>query len=222
MARSNASDTDETALHHKAPPVEYLQSLLQKSQWGEIELPSGIRPLDQDAVFDRGFEGVVFQFTNRKIPGLIVSETSPKLFELFMDALQLLGEATETMVDVWFMLARSPHDNQFKASDCELVVAESKLYGLEDLLLNNGKVGVGVVSRRRCIELALHKDKVIHIYTPRAKNFRRAVKFLKSRGLKKREDLRFISQQSLVRFIHEESMDQFHAACRDFEAEPCQ
>src|SRR5262249_53893692 len=123
--------------------------------------------------------------TRVRIPMLSAAVSAEKLLELFLDLLEPLGDEVHVVLE-------SSHDTDgdehvdLRRSHIDRPVLASHLCEFEDLLVNDGFTGVGVIAADRRVEVQLDEHKQVYIYGRDLGPFRRVLRWY---GLRRVQDL---------------------------------
>ena len=89
-------------------------------------------------------------------------------------------------------------------------VLASHLCEFEDLLVNDGCTGVAVMAAGRPVEVQFDEHKLLYVYAPDLRPFRRA---LKRAGVRRRAELPLISEAEHLHHSTDDYADQFRQMC---------
>ena len=118
----------------------------------------------------------------RRLPMLAAAVSAERLFDLFLDLLEPLGErSTSCWRRATTAGRRRPHAT-CSASTSTCRCWTSHFCDFEDLLLNDGCTGVAVISDDRPMEVQFDEHKLLVVYAPDLKPFRRVLGSTASRG----------------------------------------
>jgi hypothetical protein len=157
-----------------------------------MQMTDAVRPAD-DAVAPlvegyrldvyRGKPGV-------RIPVLAAAVGRDRLFDVFLQLLDPLGEVVDVVLETSHGTAADRH-RDLRRTHIDRPVLESYLCEFEDLLLNDGCTGVAVVATGRPMEVQFDEHKQLLCYARNLKPFR---SILRANGITRRQDLRLISE----------------------------
>jgi hypothetical protein len=166
---------------------------LQVDRYGDFLLTDAIRPSLNRRVLPReGYRREIYRDPQGglKVPVLAAAVSREKLFDLFLELLEPLGE----VVDVVLETSHDSDDAQHRDLCREHIdrsVLTSHFYDFEDLLLNDGCTGVAVVSNEGPVEVQFDEHKLLLVYARNLKPFeRRLARF----GVERDDDLRLITE----------------------------
>jgi hypothetical protein len=173
-----------------------LEAHLGVYRYGAFDLTDAVRPsYDLKIVPRQGFRRDAYKDPNGKtsIPVVMASATKERLFDLFIDMLEPLGE----VVDV--VLETSHHGDGGHADlyreHIDMPVLKSILYDFEELLLNDGCTGIAVLNPSKQQEVQFDEHKILIAYGEPLKSFE---KILISHDVYPDKDIRFITEAEHV------------------------
>jgi hypothetical protein len=147
---------------------------LRQDRYGDFWMTDAIRPsLDLQVVPRQGFRVETFRDAKAglQVPVLAAAVSREKLFDLFLDLLDPLGEVVDVVLE-------SSHDNPSTAGHrdlyrehIDLPVLKSHLCDYEDLLLHDGCAGVAVLSTTAPMEVQFDEHKLLVVYARDLKPF---------------------------------------------------
>ncbi len=170
-----------------------LASSLCTPSGGEFTLTSAIRPAHGGSIIPTaGYRLERFRdpVSRRSMPVLAASVTAERLFEVFIDLLQPLGDTVDVILESSHEQIDDFHDD-LRRSDIDAPVLASHLYDYEELLLNDGCAGVAVLAQGQPIEVQFDEHKLLYVYAADLKPFRR---ILRSHGIRRDDQLRLIAE----------------------------
>lgn len=176
---------------------------LRRKQYGPFSLTDAIRPgAGLTIIPEEGFRRGIYsdQYTGRTMPMLSASVSSEKVFDVFLDLMNALGESVHVILE-------SSHDGSVdcvkscRRTDIDTPVLASYCCEYEDLILNDGCTAVSVLANGRKLEVQFDEHKLFHVYGKKLRPFR---EILRSYGVHERPDLRLICEDE---HLH-------HSTCR--------
>jgi len=206
-----ANTTKDTAT--KSAPSSFaglgyqdLEAHLEVFQYGVFELTEAIRPsFDLKVVPRQGFRHEYYEDANTpKIPVLMASATRDRLFELFMDMLEPLGDTVDVVLESSHNDAREHRD--LLREHIDTPVLKSVLYDFEDLLLNDGCTGIAVMNPRRRQEIQFDEHKLIIAYGSPLETYER---ILIQHDVYPDEEIRFITEAEHVHSSSDKYINEF-------------
>lgn len=182
---------------------------LRKEQYGDFWLTDAIRPgLDMQIVPRQGFRIETYQDTDAgfRVPVLAAAVSREKLFEVFIDLLDPLGDVVDVVLESSHDTDGSRHFDMVRQG-IDLPILKSHCYECEDLLLNDGCTGLAVLSTSQALEVQFDEHKLLVVYAANLKPF---ITVLKEHGIPYDPKLRLLTEAE-----HLHSTDPRHL--REFE-----
>src|SRR5437867_1661363 len=139
-----------------------LTAHLQVDRYGEFWLTDAIRPsLDLQVVPSEGFCMGLYRDAKAglRVPVLVASVSREKLFDVFLDLLDPLGEAVDVVVETSHDSDEESHRDLHR-EHIETLVLKSHFCDYEDLLLHDGCTGVAVIFTTEPIEVQFDEHKL--------------------------------------------------------------
>jgi hypothetical protein len=140
-----------------------------------------------------------------RIPALAAAVSRDRLFDVFLQLLDPLGEVVDVVLETSHGHAADRH-RDLRRTHIDRPVLESYLCEFEDLLLNDGCTGVAVVAAGAPMEVQFDEHKQLLVYARRLKPFRR---ILRAAGVPRRQDLRLISEAAHLHHTRPDYARQF-------------
>lgn len=183
------------------PDRASLEAHLARRRYGRFTLTEAIRPSWQlDVVPQAGYrlDTYVDPRTGSRLPALIASVSSEKLFETFLCLLEPLGESCDIVLETSHE-RDDTHPNSFTRDGIERLVLESVLWDFEDLLTDDGCTGIAIMHPELSMEVQLDEHKLLVVYAPSRGPFE---KILMDQGINCCDQMRFISQGEHLHTSH--------------------
>lgn len=187
---------------------QQLEDHLRIARYGSYLLTDAIRPsVDLQVVPSAGWRRDSFKDTGTgaTIPVLMASQTKERLFELFMDLLDPLGETVDVVLESSHDTRRRDHVDTYR-EQIDLPILKSLLYDFEDLLTNDGCTGIAVLNPRAPMEVQFDEHKLLVVYGHNLQGFE---DILEDNRLYSSDTLRFITEGEHVHSSSEEYGEQF-------------
>jgi hypothetical protein len=196
-------------------------SHLRQKHYDGFTLTEAIRPGAKLPIVPReGYRQSWFRDaeTLLRLPVLGASVSADKLFDVFLDLLDPLGESVHVVLETSHEYQGDYHDD-LRRGDIDLPVLKSHFCDFEDLLMNDGCTGVAVVCRGKPIEVQLDEHKLLFVYARDLKPFRR---IMRKYGIHKDDELRLLAEAEHLhhsQIRHQESFHQLagRLGCADFD-----
>ena len=177
--------------NQQADPV--LKAHLRIERYGDFLLTDAIRPGLRDAVYPRqGYrlDHYTLHGSNHSVPMLAAAVTREKLFDVFMDMLQPLGDCVDVVLETSHDHRDGGHTDHFREG-IELPILQSHCYDFEDFLLKDGCTGIAVLSQEKPLEVQFDEHKLLVVYGPDLPPFQ---KILEAYGVFRNDALKLITE----------------------------
>jgi hypothetical protein len=199
-----------------------LANHLHVNQYGSFRLTDALRPgLNVPIQPSQGYRLESFRdpISRVRIPTLSASVSADHLFDLFLELLDPLGELAHVVLESSHCNRNDDHEDH-RRSHIDVAILQSTLFDFEDLILNDGCTGIGVIRLDQRCEVQMDEHKQIYIYGDDLKPFRR---ILHRYGVERVRGLRLLSEAEHLHHTMPHFQDQFQQlACRlgvgDFES----
>ncbi len=209
----NVLHEDELPAHHRSSFENVgdtdLETHLSVDRYGDFLLTEAIRPsYDLRVIPQEGFRRDAYRDTQQdyEVPVLMAAASREKLFELFIECLELLGEEVDVVLETSHLQhPRRQHEDLYR-EHIDLPVLTSILWDFEDLLMNDGCTGIAVMNPHTPREVQFDEHKLLIIYGESLEEFEQV---LGARSLQSREGLRFLTEAEHVHSSKEEYIQQF-------------
>ena len=193
-----------TAVHHSSTQLD---EHLRIARYGSFLLTDAIRPaFDLSVVPSAGWRSDNYRDAETQIdvPVIMAAQTREKLFELFMDLLDPLGDEVDVVLETSHDSELGRHDDLYRES-IEMPILKSILYDFEELLLHDGCTGIAVLNPRIPMEVQFDEHKLLMMYGHDLGPFQDV---LLQHELSASETIRFITE---AEHIHSSTDDQYRA-----------
>jgi hypothetical protein len=187
---------------------EELEAHLGVSRYGDFTLTSAVRPsYDLQVVPTQGYRHDVYKDEESKtsVPVLMGAATKEHLFEVFMDLLDPLGCEVDVVLETSHDRQRRGHVDMYR-EHIDLPVLKSILYDYEDLILNDGCMGIAVLNPHTPQEVQFDEHKLLIVYGNDLSDYERA---FDARDVWCRDSMKFITEAEHVHSSSEQYFDQF-------------
>jgi len=166
---------------------------LRKNRYGSFSLTDAIRP----ALFRRVIPRQGYRIETYKdakagfsVPVLAAAVTREKLFDVFLDLIDPLGELVDVVLETSHDSEESKHLDYYR-EQIDAPILKSHCCDFEDLLCNDGCTGLAVLAGGEAMELQFDEHKLLVIYAPNLQPFS---DILESYGIKRDDALKLISE----------------------------
>ena len=189
-------------------PTGDLETHLSVARYGNFELTEAIRPsYDLKVIPQTGYRHDFYRDSSsgKSIPVLMASVSKEDLFETFLELLEPLGSVVDVVLESSHETTGRGHDD-FYREHIDLPVLKSNLYFYEDLLINDGCLGVAVLNPRIPVEVQFDEHKLLIVYGENLKPFER---ILEQQNVRRNENIRFLTEAEHVHSSRSEYADLF-------------
>lgn len=187
---------------------DQLEAHLKIAKYGRFRLTDAVRPsYDLQVVPRAGFRHDTYQDKESgiRIPVLMAAASGEEVLDLFVELLDEVGAEVDVVLETSHERNGGDHVDMFR-EQIDLPVLKSILYDFEDLLLNDGCMGIAVLNPQRPIEVQFDEHKLLVMYGQDLSGFER---ILDRYALDCVEDIRFITEAEHVHSSSEELLEQF-------------
>lgn len=165
-------------------------------RYGAFDLTEAVRPAyDLKVVPRQGFRHDAYVDPNSKasIPVIMASATRERLFDLFIEMLDPLGEAVDVVLETSHHGGQGHRD--LYREHIDMPVLKSILYDFEELILNDGCTGLAVLNPGKQQEVQFDEHKMLIAYGSPLEPFER---ILIQHDVYPDKDIRFITEAEHV------------------------
>ena len=155
-AHSSFEDVSETQLEQH----------LSIARYGSFLLTDAVRPsFNLEVVPSAGCRRDVYRDaeTSIDVPVLMVAQTRERLFDLFINLLDPLGDEVDVVLETSHEAEGGAHQDLYR-EHIDLPILKSTLYDYEDLLLNDGCTGIAVLNPAVPVEVQFDEHKLLIVY----------------------------------------------------------
>lgn len=187
---------------------EQIETHLNIEKYGDFVLTNAIRPsYDLQVVPKTGYRHDFFidDENGIKIPVLMASASREILLDLFFDLLDPLGQSVDVVLESSHDQSGNDHLDLYR-EQIDLPVLKSTLYDFEDILLEDGCMGIAVLNPRLPLEIQLDEHKLLVMYGDDLSGFEDV---LADYSVKCDDQMKFITEAEHVHSSSEEYADQF-------------
>lgn len=187
---------------------EQLDAHLKVGRYGGFTLTDAIRPsFGLDVVPREGYRRDTYRDpeTGNTMPVLAASVSSERLFEVFMDLIDPLGDEVDVVMESSHDSDPGSHADMYR-EHIDTVILKSNLYDFEELLLNDGCTGVAALNPNGPMEVQFDEHKLLFIYAHDLEPFE---EILIGHGLLRDDSLKFISEAEHLHSTDDEYRERF-------------
>jgi hypothetical protein len=185
-----------------------LEAHLGVRKYGSFTLTEAIRPsYDLKVVPRQGYRRDAYHDTesNTDLPVVMAAASHEKLFELFIELLEPLGNVVDVVLETSHARDRNGHVDLYR-EHMDMPVLLSTLWDFEDLLTNDGCTGIAVLNPSIPQEIQFDEHKLLIVYGEDLKAYER---ILESYGVCGDEGIEFITEAEHVHSSSEEYVQKF-------------
>jgi hypothetical protein len=187
---------------------EQLDAHLRVGRYGNFTLTDAVRPsIGLDVIPREGYRRDVYcdPESGNKMPVLAASVSSDRLFDVFMDLLDPLGEVVDVVMESSHDSEPGSHADLYR-EHMDTVILKSTLYDYESLLMNDGCTGLAALNPSGPMEVQFDEHKLLFVYAHDLEPFE---EILKGYGLRRDDTLKFISEAEHLHSTDDEHRDEF-------------
>ncbi|WP_337175814.1 hypothetical protein [Paludisphaera sp.] len=187
---------------------EQLDAHLRVGRYGSFSLTDAVRPsIELDVVPREGYRRDVYcdPESGNTMPVLAASVSADRLFDVFMDLLDPLGEVVDVVMESSHDSEPGSHSDLYR-EHMDTVILKSTLYDYESLLMNDGCTGLAALNPGGPMEVQFDEHKLLFVYAHDLDPFE---EILKGYGLRRDDTLKFISEAEHLHSTDDEHRDQF-------------
>ena len=185
-----------------------LDAHLRVGRYGSFSLTDAVRPSFGLEIIPReGYRRDIYRDpeTGNTMPVLAASVSSERLFDVFMDLLDPLGDEVDVVMESSHDSQPGNHDDLYR-EHMDNVILKSTLYDYEDLLLNDGCTGVAALNPAGPMEVQFDEHKLLIMYGHDLEPFEDV---LREHGLGQSETLKFITEAEHIHSSTDDFVEQF-------------
>ncbi|RLS56480.1 MAG: hypothetical protein DWH91_06725 [Planctomycetota bacterium] len=180
-----------------------LDEHLRTARYGSFLLTEAVRPsMNLEVVPSAGWRRDTYRDPESgvKIPVIMAAQTKERLFDLFVDLLDPLGDEVDVVLETSHETLEDGHTDIYR-EQIDLPILKSILCDFEDLLTNDGCTGIAILNPICPMELQFDEHKLLIMYGHDLEAFERIL------------DDR-LPQSDTIRFITE--AEHVHSSCEEF------
>jgi len=195
-----------------------LETHLRIARYGGFMLTDAIRPsYDLQVVPRSGFRHDRYrdEETGIEIPVLMGAVSRERLLSVFFDMLDPLGEVVDVVLETSHDTEHGSHHDMVREG-IDMPILKSILADYEDLLLDDGCTGIAVLNSGIPMEVQFDEHKLLIAYGQDLEEYEH---LLAMYGVRRQEDIQFITEAEHVHSSSEEFKERFQQLCFDLGAE---
>lgn len=185
---------------------------LRVDRYGDFWLTEAIRPsLERQVTPREGFRVETYRDAKAgfKVPVLAASISREKLFDVFLDLLDPLGEMVDVVLETSHESEGTQHRDLFR-EQIDLPILKSYCCDHEDLLLHDGCTGLAVLSGAGPMEVQFDEHKLLVVY---AADMRPFIDILNRHGIKRDDAMKLITEGEHLHSTDPRYRDEFDQFC---------
>jgi len=185
-----------------------LATHLSVNSYGSFALSDAVRPGPGLPIRPRqGYRIEVYRDRRARLrlPMLSAAVSAERLFDTFLALIEPLGEMVHVVLESSHGTDADGHTD-LRRSDIDRPVLASHFCEFEELLTHDGCTGVAVMADRVPMEVQFDEHKLLHVYAPDLKPFRRV---LRAHGVRRRKLLPLISEAEHLHHTTDDFADEF-------------
>lgn len=208
--KTNARDQAALNGHSSFASVtqRQLEEHLNIARYGSFLMTDAVRPsFDLEVVPSAGYRRDVYRDkeASADVPVLMAAESRERLFDLFLDLLDPLGDEVDVVLETSHQTDANGHHDLYRER-MDLPVLKSTLYDFEDLLLDDGCTGIAVLNPQVPLEVQFDEHKLLIIYGQDLWPFE---EILVDYRLRCSPDIRFVTEGEHVHSSSDEFCERF-------------
>jgi hypothetical protein len=187
---------------------EELEAHLGVARYGMFNLTDAVRPsYNLQVVPCQGYRHDSYrdEESRSSVPVLMGAASSEQLFDTFMDLLDPLGSVVDVVLETSHSRDRTGHTDLYR-EHIDMPVLKSILWEFEDMLLNDGCVGIAVLNPGIPQEVQLDEHKLLIIYGENQAPFE---EIFRDRDVQSDDEIKFITEAEHVHSSSDQYAQQF-------------
>jgi hypothetical protein len=206
VLRTNPSRMPRTSFDDLSQ--DQLDDHLRVSRYGSFVLTDAVRPsFGLEIVPREGYRRDVYRDpeTGNTMPVLAAAVSAERLFEVFMDLLDPLGDEVDVVMESSHESEPGVHADLYR-EHIDTVILKSVLYDYEELLLNDGCTGIAALNPSGPMEVQFDEHKLLFVYAHDLEPFEQ---LLLDHGIRRDDTLKFISEAEHLHSTDDVYREQF-------------
>lgn len=188
---------------------DQLETHLRIAKYGQFLLTDAVRPsYDLKVVPQSGFRHEKYRDddTGIEIPVVMAAATRSAVLDVFFDLLDPMGFEVDVVLESSHNSDHGGHQDMIRES-IDLPILKSILMDYEDLLLNDGCMGIAVLNSNIPMEVQLDEHKLLIGYGQTLEDFEQT---FAEYGIECDEGIQFITEAEHVHSSSEEYVERFN------------
>jgi hypothetical protein len=170
-----------------------MASHLQRDRYGDFWLTDAIRPaLACQVVPTEGYRVETYRDIQAgfKVPVLVASISRERLFDVFLELLDPLGESVDVVLETSHDTDGTTHEDLFR-EHIDMPVLKSHCCEFEELLLHDGCTGIAALSTTGPMEVQFDEHKLLIVYAPDLAPF---IEVMENNGIPRHNKMKLITE----------------------------
>jgi len=189
-----------------------MTELLRQDRYGDFWLTDAVRPsLARQVVPRQGYR--IETYKDKKagfqVPVLAAAVSRERLFDVFLDLLEPLGEVVDAILETSHDRDGNHHLDLYREA-VDLPVLKSHCCDYEELLMQDGCTGIAVLSTSDPMEVQFDEHKLLVVYAADLKPF---AAVLDSYGVPRDDSLKLITEGEHLHSTDPKHRDTFDQMC---------
>lgn len=187
---------------------EELEAHLGVVRYGDFMLTDAVRPsYDLQVVPSCGYRHDVYrdEENHTSVPVLMAAASNERLFEMFMEMLDPLGNEVDVVIETSHNREERGHLDLYR-EHIDMPVLKSILWDYEEMLLNDGCTGIAVLNPGIPQEVQFDEHKLLIAYGEDLSGFEAV---LRDQNVPLREEMKFITEAEHVHSSSDQYYEQF-------------
>jgi hypothetical protein len=175
-APESASRSNPTSSFQKLSNDE-LEAHMGVFRYGVFDLTDAVRPsYDLQVIPKQGFrhDSYTDPKTNTRVPVIMAAASRERLFDLFMDLIDCLGNEVDVVLETSHHGESGLHEDLYR-EHIDIPVLKSIFYDFEEMILNDGCSGIAVLNPRKQQEVQFDEHKMLICYGSPLESFERVL-----------------------------------------------
>jgi len=146
-------------------------------RYGVFDLTDAVRPsYDLQVVPRQGFrhDSYTDPKTNAQVPVIMAAASRERLFDLFLDLIDCLGNEVDVVLETSHHGDTGEHEDLYR-EHIDVPVLKSIFYDFEEMILNDGCTGIAVLNPRKQQEIQFDEHKMLICYGSPLESFERVL-----------------------------------------------
>jgi len=185
-----------------------LEAHLGINRYGSFTLSNAVRPsYDLDVVPSAGFRHDTYHDESSKqdVPVVMAAVSKERLFDTFMELLEPLGSVVDVVLETSHDYAAAGHQDLYR-EHIDMPILQSILWDFEDMLVNDGCVGLAVLNPQTPQEVQFDEHKLLIVYGQKLTPYEGV---LIDAGLHCREEMKFVTEAEHVHSTNDDYIQRF-------------